>query len=154
MLFALKVVVVLVLLVVVAFAGLSIWSRISPPSLGLADGGLRACPSSPNCVSSQAEQPGKQVPPLAYVGDRQATEAALRQATEGLGLASHTEEGNYWHHVGTSSVFRFLDDVEFVFDDANAQVHVRSASRSGYSDRGVNSARVDALRIAMAAPGS
>ncbi len=153
MFFALKVLVVLVLLVVVAFAGLSIWSRLSPPNLGLADGGLRACPSSPNCVSSQAEQPGKRVPPLAYVGDRQATEAALRIATENLGLVSLTEEGDYWRHVGTSSVFRFLDDVEFVFDDTNAQVHVRSASRSGYSDRGVNATRVDSLRTAMSASG-
>ena len=154
MLFALKVIVVLVLLVLVAFAGLSAWSRVSPPSLGLNEGGLRACPSSPNCVSSQAEQAGKQVLPIDYLGDRAATEAALRSASKGLGLASQSEDGNYWHYLATSKIFRFLDDVEFVFDDANSVVHVRSASRSGYSDRGVNSARVEALRTAMSAAGS
>ncbi len=145
MLFALKVVVVLAVLVVVIFAGLSIWSRISPPPVGLVEGQLRACPGTPNCVSSQAQQ----VSPLAYVGDRGQTEAALERAATQLGLVSQTKEGDYWHHQATSAVFRFIDDIEFLFDDATEVVHVRSASRAGYSDRGVNAARVEALRVAM-----
>lgn len=147
MLFALKVVVVLALLVVLAFAGLSIWSRISPPQLGLVDGQLRACPGTPNCVSSQAQQ----INALPYVGDRAQTEAALDRAATQLGLSSQSKQGDYWHHQATSLVFRFIDDIEFVFDDASQVVHVRSASRAGYSDRGVNRARVEALRSAMTA---
>ena len=151
MLFALKVIVVLAVLVLVAFAGMSAWSRFSPPSLGLTDGQLQPCPASPNCVSSQAQQASKQIMPLAYVGDREQTETALRQAAMRQGLVSQTQDGDYWHHLATSQLFRFIDDVEFLFDDANRVVHVRSASRAGYSDRGVNQARVEALRAAMSA---
>jgi uncharacterized protein (DUF1499 family) len=41
---------------------------------------------------------------------------------------------------------RFVDDVEFLFDDTNKKIHVRSASRVGYSDMGVNRKRVEELR--------
>ncbi|MCB1607964.1 MAG: DUF1499 domain-containing protein [Xanthomonadales bacterium] len=152
LLFALKVIVVLALLVVVAFAGMSAWSRFSPPELGLVDGKLRACPGTPNCVSSQTDDPGKQVRPMAYVGNREQTETALRRASMRLGLVAQTQEGDYWHLKATSQIFRFIDDVEFSFDDANQVVHLRSASRAGYSDRGVNRARAEALQAAMTAP--
>jgi uncharacterized protein (DUF1499 family) len=148
--FFVKLVVLLALLVVIAFAGMSGWSRLSPPDTGLVDGALRACPDTPNCVSSQATQADKQVAPLPYRGDRAATEAALRGALMRLELENQQQETDYWRSQAVSLLFRFIDDVEFLFDDQAQVIHVRSASRSGYSDRGVNQARVEALREAMA----
>jgi len=55
----------------------------------------------------------------------------------------------YLHAEFTSAVFRFVDDVEFLLDDAEKVVHVRSASRVGHSDLGVNRKRVEALREAF-----
>jgi uncharacterized protein (DUF1499 family) len=67
-----------------------------------------------------------------------------------LELENQVQEGDYWRSTAVSLLFRFIDDVEFLFDDQAQVVHVRSASRSGYSDRGVNQARVEELRAAMA----
>jgi uncharacterized protein (DUF1499 family) len=56
------------------------------------------------------------------------------------------DEGNYMHAEFTSRIFRFVDDVEFVIDDAHKVIHFRSASRLGYSDFGVNRKRMEEIR--------
>ena len=144
-----KTLLVLALLVVLAFAGMSIWSRIFPPELGLVDGRLRPCPDRPNCVNSMDPAADKQIEPLAYVGDRAQTEAALRSAMTRIELVGVQQLGDYWQQTHTSLIFRFIDDIEVLFDDQNRVIHIRSASRVGYSDRGVNRARVEALREAL-----
>jgi uncharacterized protein (DUF1499 family) len=141
----------LVVVIPIAFAFLSYQSRQNPPPLGLVNGTLRDCVDErPNCVSSLVT--GKPaIAPLAYVGDgRAATEQKLEAAIAQLGNAVVVKkDGNYWHVLATTAVFRFLDDVEFLFDDATGVVHVRSKSRAGYSDRGVNRRRVERIRAAM-----
>ena len=57
-----------------------------------------------------------------------------------------TEEGGHLHAETRSFLFRFIDDVEFMLDADNQVIHVRSASRTGYSDFGVNRRRVERLR--------
>jgi len=57
-----------------------------------------------------------------------------------------TEDGCYIHVEFTSFVFRFVDDAEFLLDEAVKTIHVRSASRIGYSDLGVNRKRVEMIR--------
>ena len=91
----------------------------------------------------------KQIEPLAYVGDRAQTEAALRSAMTRIELVGVQQLGDYWQQTHTSLIFRFIDDIEVLFDDQNRVIHIRSASRVGYSDRGVNRARVEALREAL-----
>jgi uncharacterized protein (DUF1499 family) len=56
------------------------------------------------------------------------------------------DTGAYLHVECTSAVFRFVDDVEFLFDDGSGTIFMRSASRSGYSDFGVNRRRMEAIR--------
>ncbi len=56
------------------------------------------------------------------------------------------EEEAYWHVEFRSRVFRFVDDVEFLFGPAGRQIHVRSASRVGYSDFGANRRRIEEIR--------
>jgi uncharacterized protein (DUF1499 family) len=57
-----------------------------------------------------------------------------------------TDTGDYIHAEFTSRLFRFVDDVEFSFDDTNKLINFRSASRKGYSDLGVNRKRMEEIR--------
>ena len=56
------------------------------------------------------------------------------------------DTGAYLHVEFTSAIFRFVDDVEFLFDAGSGTIHMRSASRAGYSDFGVNRRRMEAIR--------
>jgi uncharacterized protein (DUF1499 family) len=114
---------------------------------GGTDDRLSPCPKSPNCVSSLSEDESHYVAPLAY-------ETTLEEAREKLILIINsmkrseivTAETNYIHAIFKSALFRFVDDVEFSFDDQRKVIDVRSASRTGYSDLGVNRKRVEEIR--------
>ena len=119
---------------------------------GVADGSLPPCPRSPNCVSSQTDQADKRVEPLRYDGDRQLAKAKLLRVLAGFSRTRvETDEDRYIHVVFTTWLMRFKDDVEFYFAEDEPVIHVRSASRVGYSDLGTNRRRVEALRKAFAA---
>lgn len=109
---------------------------------------LRPCPASPNCVSSlAAEDSQHRVPPLSWTGGLDQAKARLRQAVLAAGNVTFiVEEDTYWHVEFRSRIFRFVDDGEFLFDPQARLVHVRSASRAGYSDLGVNRKRIEEIR--------
>jgi uncharacterized protein (DUF1499 family) len=135
-------------------AALRLADAASPPprDLGLRDGALRPCPGTPNCVRS-ADRPGEAgPPPIPYVGSRAETERAVLAAVGALPGARVAEQrGDYVRAECRSRVFRFVDDLELLFDDAARVVRFRSASRVGRSDLGVNGRRVAALAAAVAA---
>jgi len=107
---------------------------------GLVQGQLSPCPSSPNCVSSEGGTAAEQfVEPLP--ADRW---AQIPDAVRALGGTLIQEDNRYIAAEFTSSIFRFIDDVEFRLSDE--ETHVRSASRVGHSDMGANRKRVEALR--------
>ncbi len=112
----------------------------SGSAIGLSNGELAACPPSPNCVSSEDGTPAeKTVNPLPVEIWRD-----LPAALTEMGGAVKNQSDRYIAAEFTSDLFGFVDDVEFRL--ADDKVHVRSASRVGHSDGGVNSARVAALR--------
>ncbi|HWR73194.1 MAG TPA: DUF1499 domain-containing protein [Nitrospirota bacterium] len=118
-----------------------------PPGLGVKDGHLAPCPSSPNCVSSQAPDDGHRVAPLTYTGPVGDAMKKLTGIVRSLPrTAIITDTGTYLHVEFTSFLFRFIDDTEFLADDAAKVIHVRSASRLGYSDLGVNRKRIELIR--------
>ena len=124
-------------------------SGTRPPDLGVRDGKLLPCPASPNCVSSQSGDEGHAVDPLRYTSSGAAAMARLKDIISRMKRAKIvTESPGYLHVEFTSFLFRFVDDVEFYADDAAKIIHVRSASRLGYSDLGVNRRRVESLRAA------
>jgi uncharacterized protein (DUF1499 family) len=126
------------------FAGGSL--RISGYT-GLRDGKLSECPDSPNCVSSQTAKKGHAVDPLSYNGSYSEAKQALLSIISSLPRTKIIIDNDRYVHVTfTSRLMRFVDDVEFLFDEPNKQIHVRSASRVGYSDLGVNRKRVEDLR--------
>jgi uncharacterized protein (DUF1499 family) len=129
--------------------GLVVMSQPTDPA-DLAAGRLRPCPSSPNCVSSQADDDAHRVEPLAFTGDPAAAMERLRRSVESLpGARIVSARDGYLHAEFTSRIFRFVDDVELLLDPEAGVVHVRSASRVGYSDLGANRRRVEAIRRAF-----
>jgi uncharacterized protein (DUF1499 family) len=110
---------------------------------------LPPCPKSPNCVSSQAT--GEHfIPPFKIKGKPEAAFAALKNALTGQSRTVITEaSGDTVHAEATSLIFRFVDDVEAILDADAGLIHIRSASRVGYSDFGVNRRRVERLRTTL-----
>jgi len=115
------------------------WRR--PDNLGVRDGKLAACKRSPNCVSSQADPADREH----YIAPIHGTMAAVRKAVESLPRTTIVREGkNYLYAEFRTKLLRYVDDVEF-FSDGSV-IHVRSCSRLGRRDFGVNRKRVEALR--------
>lgn len=136
-------------------AGGCMGTKGPPDGLGHRDGRLAPLPSSPNAVSSQAEDASRRVEPLAFAGDPEAAMARLRRVVEAMPRTRVVRaEPGYLHVEFTSRIFRFVDDVEFLLDAPASVIQVRSASRVGYSDLGANRARVDAVREAFLADGA
>jgi len=129
-----------------------------PEGLGVRDGKLKPPSSTPNSVSSQAalwpehaRRADAMIAPLALAGDGPATIAKLAQIIEGIDGARIVERRpDYVYAQFTTRLMRFVDDVEFWFDPAAGVIQVRSASRIGRSDLGVNRARIEALRARLA----
>ena len=117
-----------------------------PPEAQPADGRLRPCPDKPNCVSSQEEKASAQIAPLSFQGPPAMAWQSLKEAVRQAGGEIRQEEDQYLWATFTSRVFRFVDDVEFRMVAAENLIQVRSASRLGYSDLGVNRKRVEKLR--------
>jgi uncharacterized protein (DUF1499 family) len=112
-----------------------------------AAGPLAACPKSPNCVSSQAGDPEHAIAPLTYTGSRADAVVRLKKALSGMKRTTIVaEKEDYLHAEAKSLIFRFVDDVEFYFPVDQNIIHVRSASRVGQSDMGVNRKRVEEIR--------
>jgi len=111
---------------------------------------LADCPSSPNCVSSQAADADHFIAPFKISGNIEAAWAALKRALLSQSRTVITNEtGDTLHAEATSLVFRFVDDVDAILDKAAGIIHIRSASRVGYGDFGVNRKRVEMLRAQL-----
>lgn len=117
-----------------------------PMDIGVTNGSLAPCPASPNCVSSQSEGKQHAIDPIDYDGEKAAARQALMQVVMGMaGVRVVVDTTDYLHLEFKSRVMGFVDDVEFYFPEASI-IHVRSASRLGYSDLGVNRKRIETIR--------
>ncbi len=127
------------------------YSHIRPP-LGIKAGRLLPCPTSPNCVSSQANPKDKvhYLPPVEFPGDPDQAKKTLLAIVHTLpGSTVVTDDMNYLRIEFRSQIFGFTDDVEFLIDPKTRLIHFRSASRVGHSDLGVNRKRMEFLRSAL-----
>lgn len=108
---------------------------------------LADCPDRPNCVSSNAENPRHTVAPMVLIGDTAAKWAAIQAVVSGLPRSTVVKATDqYLHVVFKSRLFRFVDDLELKLDPQSDVISIRSASRVGYFDLGVNRRRVESLR--------
>ena len=123
------------------------WKR--PGNLGVKDGRLAPPGRTPNSVSSQADSADAEhyIAPIPFKGDVPAAMAAVRNAMESMRDATIIrQDGGYLYAEFRSKLMRYVDDVEILFDEKAGVMHVRSASRLGRRDFGVNRARIEALR--------
>lgn len=150
--------IVIAMLVAVAVGGLALLavrSRARPRPSGPSGGGtLAPCPGSPNCVTSLAADPGHAIEPLRFDDATEAAWGRLRAVLASWPDARTAGEGpGYLHVEFRSRFFGFVDDAEFLLDAPNRRVDVRSASRVGWSDGGVNRGRILAIAHRFARPG-
>ena len=147
---ALIIVVVLFCFVLVLF-----FTRNFPPqkpaSIGIQAGSLALCGNKPNCVCSLDNRPNYMIFPLDWAG----SEAMGIEKIESLvNLFPRSKviskSGNYLHAEFRTLIFGYVDDVEFLVDVNAKKIHIRSASRLGYSDMGANLSRVEKLRTLFA----
>ena len=114
-------------------------------------GQFAPCPDNPNCVSSQESGEQHGIEPLPFAGDLANTKARILELVNAMPRAQiETDTPNYLHVTFRSRIFRFVDDVEFHFDETRAVVDFRAAARTGYSDMGVNRARMETIRQEVA----
>ena len=128
-------------------ASLFSFSGTRPDNLGVTSEKLAECPTSPNCVSSQSADLMHQIEPLSY--DESGTEAFenLKTLIENLDNSKIiTAEDRYLYAEFSTPIMGFVDDVEFFLDQEDNIIHVRSASRLGESDLGVNRNRIETIR--------
>lgn len=134
----------------------------SPPdTLGSLDEGLAPCPGSSNCVHTGLGVPEGTAPFLlapewtertvSELADAVTDEVAalprtqvVRRSTPAVGTG-----GLYLRAESTSRIFRFVDDLEVHHTAGTEELVVRSASRVGDSDMGVNQERVEQLRTRL-----
>ena len=150
---------VVVLALVLIIAGqMGLLAGKAPSRLGVTDGRLKPPSSTPNSVSSQAslypdhpQQAYAAIAPLTFKGDG---EAAIKQLAQVLTQMPRTvivtQNADYLYAQSTTALLKFTDDVEFWLDKPNHVIQVRSSSRLGRKDFGVNRARVEAIRAAFA----
>ncbi len=125
-----------------------------PTDIGPQGDRLVDCPDSPNCVSSFATDEQHGIAPLEVEGSFDAAWAALGDVIAGMERTETVKTSpGYIHAVQTSALMRYRDDLEFLANAAAGRIDVRSASRVGYGDMGVNRDRVESIRAALAERG-
>jgi len=142
----LTVIVILTAVVLVRLAMLGQGSK-SGQAPGLVSGNLAPCPDKPNCVCSEfGEDAAHHIAPLDYSGvPAQKAFGELLQIIEELGGEVVVANDEYIAAVFSSALFGFVDDVEYRLESTQNRIQIRSASRVGHSDLGVNRKRAEAM---------
>lgn len=119
-----------------------------PTRLGVTEGRLGDGPRKPNWVCSHTSQDDHRIEPLSLKGDAAAEMQRLKDLILSMPRTELIrEEDNYLYFEFTTGLMRYVDDVEFYCDGQN--IHMRSASRLGYSDLGANRKRLESVRRAF-----
>ena len=129
-------------LAMVAMVSAEVWSGGSEFSMSL----LKPCPNQPNCVSSLEPEGPRKMDPIQYQGSIEEARQRLLEVIRTFDRAAVVRNTpNYLKAEFRSTIFSFIDDVEFEFDDVSKLIHFRSASRLGYYDFGVNRRRMQRI---------
>lgn len=139
----------ILIILIVGFVGARWAISLAKPrhTLGVANGRLAECPDSPNCVSTQAKNPDQLMKPIPFEADAETAIQQLKSVVHAMpGGRIVTSKDNYLHAEFRSTIFGFVDDMEFFVDENEQKIHFRSASRLGHSDLGVNRKRMEEVR--------
>ena len=126
-----------------------------PTNLGVTEGHLSSCPSSPNCVCSDFPDPDHNIAPFPLSTPIQPDiwKTVLANVARVPRTTIVTQTEDYLHAECQSALLGFVDDLELHLRLNQGEIGVRSASRLGHSDLGVNRKRVETLRAALIAQG-
>ena len=128
----------------------NIFASHAPDNLGVNEGHLSSCPDSPNCVLSQNADDAHLIAPIVYDTDLDtARETLLKILTVVPRTQVVEKKDNYILAQSESRLMGFVDDLEFYFPQDENVIHLRSASRLGESDLGVNRRRLEQIRFAF-----
>ena len=130
-------------LVVFLFSGCS---GTRPSNLGVKDNRLSPCPSTPNCVSSHSDEERDKIDPIRFTSTPAEAMDKLKKVVQGMERTKVIRETQDYLHVEFRTLLGFVDDVEFYLDGSQKAIHLRSASRVGYWDLGVNRKRMESIR--------
>ena len=108
---------------------------------------LAPCPGSPNCVSTQAKGGYHAIPPIPYSGSRESVLECLKAVLQRMTRSRIITVSPDYLHAEFRTLLGFVDDVECYIDQEQHLIHMRSASRLGYWDFGVNRRRLEAIRV-------
>ncbi|WP_321368481.1 DUF1499 domain-containing protein [uncultured Desulfuromusa sp.] len=115
---------------------------------------MQPCPSSPNCVSTDAANAKQQISPFKIKGSKTVAWEELQQQVDQLPRTQIiTVTSHYLQAECRSALFGFVDDLEFLLREEQGTIAIRSAARTGYSDFGVNRKRIETLRAALVSRG-
>jgi len=124
-----------------AFCGCATSGRVRS---GVSEGKLLECPKAPKCVSTQSEDERHRMEPIRFSGSVKDARSSIISIIKGMKNSEIiTVHENYVYAQFKSSVFRFIDDVEFYFDGEEKLIHFRSSARFGYYDWKVNRKRME-----------
>jgi len=144
------VIIIIVSLIIVAILLLFVLGQMSQSgeANGLVDAKLTKCPDKPNCICTEFEADAiHYIDPIIFTQTNDAEVLSrLKNSVREMGGSIQAETGNYLTATFSSSIFRFVDDLEIRIDTDQNMIHMRSASRVGRSDRGVNKKRIEQLK--------
>ncbi len=124
-------------------------TTIIKKSTGIIDGKFYPCPKRHYCVSTQSNKENEvnYIEPIKYTTSMEEAKKKLMNIINSLKRTKLLkQEGNYLHYLFTTVLFRFKDDVEFLFDDNEKIIHFRSQSRIGGYDWNTNRKRMENIR--------
>lgn len=149
-----KIILIIIVALAVLIVGSSFWmavsSRSNPPALGVGSGQFVPCPDSPNCVSTDAQDPEHGFPTL-DLSDKAEWPAIVAQVQQLPGLTVTEQSPGYLRAEARTPLFGYVDDLEL--HQRDRQLALRSASRVGHSDLGANRKRLDALHARLKTEG-
>ena len=117
-----------------------------PASIGIQAGSLAICGNKPNCVCSLDNRPNYMILPLDWAGSESMGIEKIESLVNSYPRTKViSKSGNYLHAEFRTLIFGYVDDVEFLVDVDSKKIHIRSASRLGYSDLGANRSRMEKL---------
>ena len=160
--FVLKWLLILLVVAVVGAIGAGqagVFRSSAPTDLGVHGGKLKPPSTTNNSVSSQValypdnpQRQAAQIAPLALRGDGPATVGRIKSVVEAMAGAKVVKsDADYLYAQFTTPLMKFVDDAEFWYDPVAQVIQVRSASRIGEGDMGVNRKRIEAVRAALSA---
>lgn len=129
--------------------GLFSFAGTPPTDLGVKDGQLKSCPSTPNCVCSYTPESDKEhaIAPISFTGTPDDAIQKLKGIIEGMERSTvKIVSGDYLYAEFASNLMGFVDDVEFYINAGSSVIHTRAAARLGKSDLGVNRKRTEEIR--------